>query len=141
MELSAVMGFIRSPSRPAGLPRCGRAADEAFLPLFINARADLFLRESNRERHGELMGEALERAEAYAEAGAGGFFPICLVDRELIAKVCSAVSNPVNILILPGAPAIPALTEIGVSRISHGGGPHRQTMAALADRYREVIGK
>lgn len=40
--------------------------------LFINARTDLFLGQGRDEA--QLIGEALDRAKAYAAAGASGFF-------------------------------------------------------------------
>ncbi len=45
-------------------------ADEKGIPFFINARTDLFLKLSDPVRHAPLVDEAIERAAAYAEAGA-----------------------------------------------------------------------
>src|SRR5437763_226054 len=44
------------------------AAERKGVPLFINARTDVFLGNSGD------VDEALERAQAYASAGASGFF-------------------------------------------------------------------
>ena len=61
--------------------------------LWVNARTDLFLRklvagENPNDR--SLLGEALERAHAYAEAGADSFFIPGVSDVDLIAEVCAA---------------------------------------------------
>lgn len=107
------------------------AAGERALSFFINARTDLFLKAAPQEHEG-LVGAALERAHAYAEAGADGFFVPGLVDETLIATVCSKCPLPVNVMMTPSAPPAPRLAELGVARISHGPGPYRLAMQALA---------
>lgn len=99
--------------------------------FFINARTDLFL-QAPREDHPTLIDAALERARAYTEAGADGFFVPGLVDPAAIKRVCGACPLPVNIMAMAGAPTAGALARLGVSRISHGPGPYRAAMAALA---------
>src|SRR6266853_6758736 len=49
-----------------------KAAEQKRVGLFINARTDLFLGQSRDPA--QAVGEALERAKAYAAAGASGFF-------------------------------------------------------------------
>ena len=127
----------RQCERIAALRQAAQAAD---LPLFINARTDLFLKEKDRGRHGGLLDEAIERAGAYAEAGASGFFAPALVDPELIAGLCEASDLPVNIMMLDGAPAPQDLAKLGVARISYGPGPYFTALADLARRYREAAG-
>jgi len=100
--------------------------------FFINARTDIFLK-TPPEEHAERLGEAVERAHAYAEAGASGFFAPGLVDRDLIARLCERVPLPVNIMAMPGAPTVTVLAMAGVARISHGPGPYRQMIQALKD--------
>jgi 2-methylisocitrate lyase-like PEP mutase family enzyme len=117
--------------------QAARIAAVAASGLFVNARTDLFL---ERYRTGasandrSLMGEALERAAAYAEAGASCFFAPALSDPELIAELCRACPLPVNILMLQGVPEWPVLAQAGVARISWGGGPWRVAMEALTER-------
>lgn len=116
-----------------------RAAGEAAgVPLFVNARTDLFLKEKDRARHEGLVGEAVERAAAYAAAGAAGFFVPGLVDPDLIRRICGSVELPVNVMMMEGAPDIATLSALGVSRISHGPGPFREAMAAIAERYAAI---
>jgi 2-methylisocitrate lyase-like PEP mutase family enzyme len=105
-----------------------RAADPA---LFVNARTDLFLKERDRSRHGDLIEEAIGRARAYAEAGASGFFAPGLVEADLIARLCAASPLPVNVMRLDGAPSNPELARLGAARISHGPAPYRAMIAAL----------
>ena len=117
-----------------------QAAEAAGVPLFINARTDLFLKERDRSRHQDLMAEAQARAAAYADAGASGFFVPGLVDPDLIRAICDAAALPVNVMTMAGAPSAGELAAIGVARISHGPGPYLEAMAALGNRYREAAG-
>lgn len=106
-----------------------RAVGDAF---FINARTDLFLR-SQPEEHAGLIRAAIDRSRAYAEAGASGFFVPGLADEELIGTVCAKSPLPVNVMAMPRTPPADKLARIGVARISHGPGPYRVAMAALAE--------
>ena len=108
-------------------------ADGRDIPFFINARTDLFLKEGDREKHAGLLDEAIARAEAYAAAGASGFFAPGLADDALIAKLCDAVSLPVNIMRMGGVSAPKRLAELGVGRVSYGPGPYRVMMAKLKE--------
>lgn len=110
--------------------RIAAARNAVGADFFINARADVFLK-LPRDRHGEGMSEALERAQAYAEAGASGLFLPGLVDPELIGSACEAVPLPVNVMDLPGAPSADALAGLGVARISHGPWPYRRMIEWL----------
>lgn len=113
-----------------------QAADATGVPLFLNARTDLFLQEraAGRDRHAELLVEAREREAAYREAGANGFFAPALVDRDLIAELCQAASLPVNVIMFPGIPERSALAAAGVARISYGPAPYRWSMEWLRDK-------
>lgn len=98
-----------------------QAADEASLPLFVNARTDLFLKKDVSEHNEALVDEAIARAEAYMQAGASGIFAPGLRHENLIRKLCDASPLPVNIMIYSGAFAPGQLAACGVSRISYGG--------------------
>lgn len=115
-----------------------QAADSTGLPLFINARTDVFLKEHDRSKHAGLLADALDRAAAYTEAGASGFFVPGLVDGDLIGKVCDGVSLPVNVMMLDGAPSVQDLAALGVARVSYGPGPYIDAMQDLAARFRDA---
>ncbi len=115
-------------------------AEARGVPLFINARTDLFLKESERDRHSGLIEQAKERAKAFADAGASGFFAPALVDEVLIEDLCDASPLPVNIMAMKSAPDAATLGQLGVARISHGPGPYRAAMASLKDAAAAVYG-
>src|SRR5690606_12081242 len=104
-----------------------------------NARTDCFFRGDPPERQSEHMAEALERAHAYASAGADGFFVPGLVSPDLIEQVCAESPLPVNVMILPNIMPPQRLAELGVARISYGPGPYSQAMGALRDTARQAL--
>lgn len=113
-----------------------RVADQRQFPLFINARTDLFLGDS--QGHQALLEEAKRRSETYAEAGASGFFVPGLSDAGLIAAICEHSCLPVNVMVMPGVPAIGELAGLGAARISFGPIPYLETMARLSAAAREA---
>jgi 2-methylisocitrate lyase-like PEP mutase family enzyme len=108
-------------------------ADETSIPLFINARTDVFLKTYPAKHNETELEEALRRAAAYAEAGASGLFAPGLRDPDLIEKLCDRSPLPVNILVLPDTPPTKTMAQLGVARISYGAAPYRQMSAALTD--------
>jgi 2-methylisocitrate lyase-like PEP mutase family enzyme len=116
-------GALRDPAEHAAwLQRVREAAADQDYGLVINARIDVFLSGS-----GEL-GEALERARAYFEAGADCVYPIGLADRATLGEFVSKAGGPVNVLATSEAPSLAELAELGVARVSYGGLLHRHAM-------------
>jgi 2-methylisocitrate lyase-like PEP mutase family enzyme len=116
-----------------------QAADEFSIPLFINARTDIFLSRDTSTHTDEHLKESIERAHAYAGAGASGFFAPALVNPDFIGKLCAESPLPVNILVWPGAPSSKELADLGVARISYGGGSYRTTMEAFKNAGRSAF--
>lgn len=114
-----------------------KAAERKGVDLFINARTDVFF------EHGKdaarAVGEALDRAKAYAAVGASGFFVPGLVDDALIGRICEGVSLPVNIMVMDGVPSNARLAELGVARISYGPLPYIRAMKALEQEARTTL--
>ena len=120
-----------------------RIAAAAVSELFVNARCDAF-RGQPAESHGpELVGAVLERARAYADAGASGLFVPFLTDRACIAAICKGSPLPINILWTPasagGFSTSFELAELGVARISHGHRPWAAAMAWVAANAKAVF--
>lgn len=100
--------------------------------LWINARADLFIVTPKDQHDASLVDAVLERAKAYADAGANSLFVPFIYDAALIGRLCEKSPLPVNILVGEGIPDIKTLAELGVARISHGHGPWAKAMDDLA---------
>ena len=114
------------------------AAERTSIALFINARTDIYL-QAKPEEHGKAhLGEAISRARAYAEAGAGGFFAPGLRDAEAIKTLCQAAPLPVNIMLTDDTPDVQKLAALGVARISTGPGPYRRAMDVLKREVQSV---
>jgi 2-methylisocitrate lyase-like PEP mutase family enzyme len=110
-----------------------RAAEKQDIALFINARTDLFL--GQKGDPALSIDAALERAHAYATAGASGLFVPGLIDEALIARICEGSPLPVNVMMMEGAPTAERLAALGVARISYGATPYAEAMQALAQHF------
>jgi len=108
-----------------------KAFDEAGIPGFVNARTDIFLKNTPDTHTPLMLEDAIARANAYAQAGANGYFAPGLADETMIGALCTACPIPVNIIALPGVPDKATLASLGVARISYGPVPYRQMMASL----------
>lgn len=132
-------GLHTTADQSARIKAIREGADETGVPLYINARTDVFL-ETYPAKHDEgQLEEALQRAAAYAEAGASGLFAPGLRDPELIEKLCNRTPLPVNILVLPDTPPTKEMAQRGVARISYGAAPYRQMMRALTEAAQKAL--
>jgi 2-methylisocitrate lyase-like PEP mutase family enzyme len=99
-----------------------QAAEKMGIPLFINARTDVYIKGTQWVSNEEKCEETSKRGKAYLEAGADGIYPITMNKKQDIAQLVSALSAPVNILAIPGIPDLKTLKEMGVARLSLGPG-------------------
>jgi 2-methylisocitrate lyase-like PEP mutase family enzyme len=113
------------------------AAKQKRVNFFVNARTDVFF------EHGEdatqAVDEALERAKAYAAAGASGFFIPGLMEDALIGQLCEAVMLPVNVMVMDGVPSNERLAKLGAARISYGPIPYIGAMSALQQAAKKAL--
>jgi 2-methylisocitrate lyase-like PEP mutase family enzyme len=58
---------------------------------------------------------------------------------EDIAQVVSSLDRPVNVLARPGVPSVAELTEVGVRRVSVGGGFAFAALGAVVEAARELL--
>lgn len=106
-------------------------AKEMSIPLFINARTDIFLKAGIETHCDHHLKEAMHRASAYAAAGATGFFVPGLGNARYIEKLCANSPIPVNIMVMSNTPSLKHLVELGVARISYGPNPYVQVIKTL----------
>ena len=95
--------------------------------LVLNARVDVFLR-------GGTPDEAVERANAYLDAGADCAYPI-LCPPDTIAELTRRIAGPVNVMLRAGMPDPATLRGLGVARVTWGAG---LAAAAYAEAVRIV---
>src|SRR3954447_25314600 len=83
-----------------------RAIREAVPELVLNARVDVYLRETGG------LGEAVERGNAYLAAGADCVYPIgCPLTA--VADLARLIDGPINVLAIPGMPEPYELGNLG----------------------------
>ncbi len=107
------------------------AADENGINGFLNARTDIFLKTKPDEHTDAMVNDAIERAKAFEQAGADGFFAPGMVNEKQIETLCKAVSLPVNMIVLPHTPNQKKFAELGAARISYGSSPYRSMISWL----------
>jgi 2-methylisocitrate lyase-like PEP mutase family enzyme len=97
------------------------AADAAGVPLFINARTDVWFVPSDDPK--AQVAETLRRARLFVDAGADGLFAPGVVARDAIAEIVRDAGCPVNVYAFTGVPSASELERLGVARVSVGCGP------------------
>jgi 2-methylisocitrate lyase-like PEP mutase family enzyme len=117
----------------ARLRQARTTADAAKIPFFINARTDVFFQDPPEQHDEAMVAEALDRARAYADAGADGLFTPGLTNTALIAKLAKASPLPLNIMVTDATSPIRALAEHGVARVSYGPASYLVAMKALEE--------
>ena len=127
---------ILAPEEQAERLRAARkAAQEAGVDLFVNARTDVFLRGLLEPE--ERLEEVLRRAQVYLEAGADGIFVPGVVDAPTIQALVEGLPAPLNLMVKPESPRIEELSRLGVARVSLGAG---LALGALGHLRRSVEG-
>ena len=130
-------GKLRETVDQAHRIRCARQiADAANISFFINARTDIFFQRPPEQHNESMVVEAMERAHAYADAGADGLFAPGLADITLIARLAAGSPVPLNIMVDDGTPPLHKLAEHGVARVSHGPRPYLMAMKGLEEGAR-----
>ncbi len=113
------------------------AADDAGVPIVINARVDTFLPPSGLSGP-ERVTEAVRRGRLYLDAGADCVYPIGVRDRHDIATLVTELPGPVN-----GNTGeeldLAALRDLGVARVSYGPRFYRAALAELKTTVQKML--
>jgi 2-methylisocitrate lyase-like PEP mutase family enzyme len=104
-------GMVAIDEQAAAIREICSAAPE----LVLNGRIDLFLRGAGD------VDEAVERGNAYLAAGADCVYPI-FCPLESIAELARRIDGPINLAARPGTPPPSELEQLGVARLTFGGG-------------------
>ena len=113
--------------------RVAAAVEAAGDGFVLTARAENFL-------HGRPdLDDTIARLQSYQEAGAHVLYAPGPTTPEQVGALVKAVDRPVNVLALPDAPTVAELAELGVARISVGGGLAFAALGALVEAGRELL--
>jgi 2-methylisocitrate lyase-like PEP mutase family enzyme len=102
----------------------------------LNARTDAYFTGASADP----FGDAVERARRYVEAGADCVFVPGVNEEDDIRRLAEAIPAPLNIVAGLAANVIPAprLFELGVKRVSVGGGLARAALSLVERAGREL---
>ena len=124
---------IYDPALAAARVEAAAEAAHGDVRLVLTARSENFL-------HGRPdLDDTIRRLQSYQEAGADVLYAPGVTDADDIRRIVSSVDLPVNVLALPGAPAVAELAELGVKRISVGGAFSLVGLAAIEAAAREFL--
>ena len=116
--------------------RVAEAAEAAHrlpAPMLLTGRAE------NHLRGVDDLDDTIARLIAYRAAGADAVYAPGLREIDQIAAVVAAVGAPLNVLALPGGPAIGELAAVGVRRVSTGSLLASVAYGALLAGARELL--
>jgi 2-methylisocitrate lyase-like PEP mutase family enzyme len=132
---------LRQPAAQVERVRHARRAAEAKnISFFLNLRTDVFLFTKAETHDEKMLAGVVERAKAYAEAGADGLFAPGLVNPALIDRLVKASPLPVNVMVSAGTPPVAELASLGVARVSYGGAPFGALMKTLGEAATASLG-
>jgi 2-methylisocitrate lyase-like PEP mutase family enzyme len=121
--------FSQAVERVAAAAEAARALKHDFV---FTARAENFL--WNRPD----LDDTIKRLQAFEKAGADVLYAPGLADVEVVRTVCSSVSRPVNVLVVPGFTAA-NLADAGAKRISLGSKLTTYAFGMLQKASREIL--
>ncbi len=138
-QLPAGVGLYTVEEQCLRLSAAREAAEQAGIPLFINARTDVFLQHAPEHHNHSLLEETLIRSSRYADAGASGLFVPGLQDHQLIQELCERSPLPINVMVTSPEPSPKQLAAMGVARISYGPYPYLQVIEHLKELGRSIL--
>ncbi len=122
-------GLVEAGAQARWLAGVRSAADDAGVPIVVNARVDTFL-PASRVPESDRIAEAVRRGRLYRDAGADCIYPIGVRHKADLAALVGELPGPVN-----GNTGeeldLTALRELGVARVSYGPRFYRAAMADL----------
>jgi 2-methylisocitrate lyase-like PEP mutase family enzyme len=130
---------LGDPERQAEWLRAVRqAASDDGYALVINARVDTFLGPmlagAGPGTQDALVPDAVERANAYLDAGVDCVYPIVLWETDALRRFMSEVRGPVNVVRLPQSPPPTEMAALGVARVSWGLLLYQAAMAGFEEQ-------
>jgi 2-methylisocitrate lyase-like PEP mutase family enzyme len=124
-------GLYSIPDQTARIRAIRNACDAEGKDVFLNARTDLFFGGVRDVAQEDLVQMAIERGQAYHEAGASGLFVPGLLDPAALAQIAEAVPLPLNAMAGSAAAPEADLLGSGIARLSYGPFPYMAVMKSL----------
>jgi 2-methylisocitrate lyase-like PEP mutase family enzyme len=84
------------------------------------------------------LDDTIARLVAFEEAGADVLFAPGVTAADDIRRLVGAVGRPVNVLVSAATPTVAELADLGVARISVGGGLHLVALGAAVEAARDL---
>ena len=106
--------------------------------FFLNARVDAFHVITDPK---EALDEAIQRGNAYAEAGGDCIFYLFVHSADIIGRLAKEVKAPISILAGPQAPSVRELQDLGVARVSYGSAFLKAAIGATRKLSQEILEK
>jgi len=130
--------LIAPPAQAERIAAARAAAADAGVPdLVINARTDVYMAQVGEPD--ERFDLVLERAKAYAEAGADVLFVPLLLDPGTLSRLVAEAPLPISVMAWPGGPTVAELRATGVRRISVGTALAQVAYTAADRATRELL--
>jgi 2-methylisocitrate lyase-like PEP mutase family enzyme len=107
------------------------------IPFVVNARTDMYLLPTGDDV--DRFDQAVQRANAYRQAGADCLFVIGVRDADIIRKLVQAIKGPLNIHATRTTPSIGELAQLGVARVSFGSLMMHAVLGQLRHLCRELL--
>src|SRR5205085_487127 len=83
--------------------------------------------------------QAVQRGNAYREAGADCVFPIGVSDTGTITVLVQGIHGPINVVGGPPAPSLGELAQLGVARVSFASGLMRAALEHLRRVAKDLL--
>ena len=113
-------GLVEIPEQLQKIKAVMETKRELGSEFFLNARVDAFHVITDDPK--KALDEAIQRGNAYAEAGGDCIFYLFLHSAEIIGRLAKEVKAPISILAGPQSPSVTELQDLGVARVSYGSG-------------------
>jgi 2-methylisocitrate lyase-like PEP mutase family enzyme len=107
--------------------------------FFLNARVDAFHVTTDDPK--KALDEAIQRGNAYAEAGGDCIFYLSVHSSDIIGRLVKEVKAPISILAGPQAPSVSELQDLGVARVSYGSAFLKAAMGGTRKLAHEILEK